>query len=488
MIRTSLVAVAATVAATFAGAAQPATSAPAGGPAATAPATAPAAQVDRTPRIADRLEAVPGMHITSSADLGGGDWFFRLTYRQPADHGNLDGQSYRQRFTVLHVGVRRPMVLYTSGYGVGEKPFITEPTQLLGANQISTEQRFFRPSRPKPPDWDLLTIRQAAADHHRLISALKPIYRQRWVSTGASKGGMVSVYHRRFYPDDVAGTIAYVAPNDVVNRDDVYTDFIATAGARPVCNRALRRFQAEALRRRDRLVPALQRLADERGMHANVIGSWDRAFEAAVLDTPFAFWQYFDASLCRAVPRPTAADQKFMRFIDMVEGWSYWSDEGLVPYAAYFRHAASQLGWPDVAEVPHLDGLLHYREAGSAPASTPRGIRPESFDKGAMADVDRWVRVHGNRLLFVYGENDPWTAEPFRLGRGSRHSKVFVAPGANHGATIFDLEGDDRRRARTMVRRWGGVVDKARVRSVLPDGLPREATLRARQDGPALLP
>lgn len=484
MFRTSIVATVATAAATLVAVpGLPASSAPIG----TAPPAAVTANAERTPRIADRLEAVAGMHVTSLVDLGGGDWFFRLTYRQPADHGDPDGQAFRQRFTLLHVGVRRPMVLYTSGYNVTDKPFITEPTQLLGANQVSTEQRFFRPSRPKPPDWDLLTIRQAAADHHRLIQALKPIYEQRWVSTGGSKGGMVSTYHSRFYPDDVAGTVAYVAPNDVVNSDDVYTDFIASAGPRPACNRSLLRFQIEALERRERLVAALERLAGERGLHADILGSWDRAFEAAVLDTPFAFWQYFDATLCREVPGPASSAQEFMDFVELVETWSYFSDEGLTPYAAYFRHASSQLGWPDVAEAPHLDGLLSYREAGSAPASTPRGIRPESFDRDAMADVDRWVRLHGRRLLFVYGEYDPWSAEPFRLGRGSRDSAVFVAPGGNHGATIVDLRREDRQIARAMIRRWGGAERPAASQQLLPAGLATESALRSQQAyGPPL--
>lgn len=431
-------------------------------------------------RIADRLDAISGMRVRSEIELDHG-WFLRLSYRQPADHRNPDGQAFRQRFTLLHVGVRRPMVLYTSGYNVSDKPFITEPTELLGANQISTEQRFFRPSRPKPPDWDLLTIRQAAADHHRLIKALRPIYCDRWISTGGSKGGMVSVYHRRFYPRDVAGTVAYVAPNDVVNSDDVYTDFVATAGPRSACNRRLRRFQVEALQRRDRLVPALEHLASQRGLTIeSTLGSWDRAFEAAVLDTPFAFWQYFDATLCPAVPRPAATDQKFMNFVDMVESWSFYSDEGLRPYAAYFRHAASQLGWPNVAEAPHLAGLLHYRQAGSAPASTPRAIRPRHFHRGAMADIDRWVRKHGKRLLFIYGEDDPWSAEPFRLGTGTRGSAVFWEHRGNHGARIAGLDADDRRRARRMVRRWADTPRSA-VDRVFPGGLPTEAELRLRR-------
>ena len=67
-------------------------------------------------------------------------------------------------------------------------------------------------SAPASMDWSKLDIWQAATDHHRLVTALKPLYPARWISTGASKGGMASVYHRRFYPADVTATIAYVAP------------------------------------------------------------------------------------------------------------------------------------------------------------------------------------------------------------------------------------------------------------------------------------
>ncbi len=122
------------------------------------------------------------------------------------------------------------MVLQTSGYYVTPYPVMSEPTELLGANQVSVEQRYFPPSRPRPARWKHLTIRQAAADHHRIVSALEPICGQRWISTGASKGGMTSVYHRRFYTDDVDGTVVYVAPNDVRDRDDRYQAFIDRAG------------------------------------------------------------------------------------------------------------------------------------------------------------------------------------------------------------------------------------------------------------------
>lgn len=65
---------------------------------------------------------------------------------------------------------------------------MSEPTELLGANQVSVEQRYFLPSRPRPARWKHLTIRQAAADHHRIVSALEPICGQRWIFTRRQQG------------------------------------------------------------------------------------------------------------------------------------------------------------------------------------------------------------------------------------------------------------------------------------------------------------
>ena len=48
----------------------------------------------------------------------------------------------------------------------------------------------------------------------------------------------------------------------------------------------------------------------------------------------------------------------------------------------------------------------------------PRDLAPR-FKPLTMADIDLWVRHSGRQLLFVYGGNDPWGAEPFHLGRGT---------------------------------------------------------------------
>ncbi|MDT0302689.1 S28 family serine protease [Streptomonospora wellingtoniae] len=432
-----------------------------------APASADPAPTD----IADRLEAVPGLRIIEETETEPGFRHFVLGYEQPADHGDADGRTFEQRLTLLHRGFDRPTVLHTSGYNVSVGAFRSEPARILDANQISTEQRFFEPSRPDPADWDDLDIRQAAADHHRLVEALNDIYRQEWISTGASKGGMTSVYHRRFYPDDIDGTVAYVAPNDVVDREDhAYRKFFRTVGDDPQCQDDLEGLQHEALERRGELVDHYTALAQKNDWTFDrTLGSADRAFEILVLDTAWAFWQYQPyPEACADVPAPDASTEEIAAFLDDVAGFSFYTDQGTLPYIPYYFQAATQLGTPSVP-TGHLDGLLRYPGLFQARSYLPDEMDVPRFDRWAMPDVDHWVSHRSERMLFVDGEYDPWGAEHFRAGSAKRDTMRFVAPGANHGADIAALADADRAKATEALKRWAGVGDEA---AAMAEGIP----------------
>ncbi|BCJ47947.1 tripeptidyl aminopeptidase [Actinoplanes ianthinogenes] len=405
--------------------------------------------------LLDQLAAIPGLSVVSETQ-GTGYRFFVLTYRQPADHRHPARGSYEQRLTLLHRSDSSPTVLYTNGYNLAAspRPTQTEPTALLGANQVSVEHRFFTPSRPVPADWSDLDIWQEANDEHRIVTALKSVYSGRWIQTGGSKGGMTSVYHRRFFPGDVDGVVAYVAPDDVINpADRAYDKFFDTVGT-PECRAALDGVQQEALRRRDRLVAHLEADAAEQGWtFSGSIGTADRSFEMTVLDSVWAFWQYSTAADCATVPAATATDDELYAWIDTVAGWSFYTDQGLEPYWPYYYQAAGQLGWPSL-RFEHLRGLRHYPGIYTANSSLPPELR-RKHNPLPMIDVDLWVRTASERMLFVYGQNDPWSAERFTPSK--RDSALYVAPGANHGAKIAALSPEDAAAATAMLRRWAGV-------------------------------
>jgi hypothetical protein len=423
--------------------------------------------------VLDLLQAVPGFTVTEDASGDDRYRFFRIEVEQPVDHEQPDGPTFAQRVTVMHRDCDAPMVLHTTGYYGLEAPFASEPTELLDANQIDVEQRYFPPSRPEPPDWSLLTIEQAAADHHRIVEALTPIYAGAWVSTGASKGGMTSIYHRRFYPDDVDATVAYVAPLSFGAPDDGYHPFFDTV-ADEDCRARLREFQREVLTRRVAMIDLLTQDGEPAGLTYERLGGPEAALEEGVIEFTWTFWQYSEPSLCEIVPDAAAPDEDVWAFFVSIGGAAFLDDTIIDVYSPYYYQAYTQLGYPSSPRA-HLDDLL---ETLKIPRDyLPAGAAATFDDGAAMEDIDAWVKADGERLLFVYGAQDPWSAGPFELGQAD-DSFLFVAPGANHGAKIADLDPDDRAASLDALERWTGVeptlpdARSRRLRPVPPPVLP----------------
>ncbi|MFI5678229.1 S28 family serine protease [Streptomyces cellulosae] len=410
-----------------------------------------------TTDIKDRLLAIPGMSLIEEKPYAGYR-FFVLNYAQPVDHRHPSKGTFQQRITVLHKDVSRPTVFYTGGYNVSTDPRRREPTQIVDGNQVSLEYRFFTPSRPAPADWSKLDIWQAASDQHRVFKALKQIYTKKWISTGGSKGGMTATYYERFHPRDMDGVVAYVAPNDVVNDEDsAYDRFFTTVGTKE-CRDRLNAVQREALVRRAALEKKYAAYAAENGYTFDTIGSLDRAYEAVVLDYVWGFWQHSLLSDCDSVPADakTATDDAIWTSVDTISGFSAYTDQGLETYTPYYYQAGTQLGAPTI-HFPYIE--KKYLRYGYQPPRNfvPRSI-PMRFQPFAMRDVDTWVQHNARRMLFVYGQNDPWGAEPFRLGKGAKDSYVFTAPGLNHGANVAGLVPAQKTLATARILQWAGVA------------------------------
>jgi hypothetical protein len=409
--------------------------------------------------IEDRILAIKGMSLIKEKKVDGYRYFI-LDYEQPIDHRNPSKGTFKQRISLLHKGVDRPTVFFTSGYGLNEEPSRSEPTQLVDGNQVSLEYRFFTPSRPKPADWSKLDIQQAAADQHRVFAALKRIYGERWVDTGGSKGGMTATYYRRFYPHDMDGTVAYVAPNDVRNGEDsAYYRFFENVGS-AACRNPLNATQREIFKRRPEMVARYEKLAKEKGYTFSLVGNADKAFEIVAQDLVWGFWQYhLQDKECGQVPGPGASTDALWKWADEIGGWDSGTDQGLEYYTPYYYQAGTQLGSPDY-ESPVLDDLREYPGLNVPRTYVPRRI-PMAFDSAAMKDIDQWVRHRSSRMLFVYGQNDPWGAEPFTVGKGTRDAHVYTAPGANHGANIAQLKADEKAAATRALLKWAGVAPAA---------------------------
>jgi hypothetical protein len=408
------------------------------------------------PDIRERLEKIPGMKVVSVVDREGYP-FYTLTYTQPVDHADPGAGTFTQRATLWHKATDKPTVLYTGGYTLASNT--TALTKLIDANQVSVEHRYFAQSRPSGAagsDWSKLTVQQEAADEHRLTRALRGIEKGKWIGTGASKGGMTATYHERFYPDDLDAVVAFVAPNDADNKDDSgYERFFKTVGTAE-CRTALDAVQREMLVRRDALIPRFEADAKANGdTFEETLGTTDRAYEFAVLDQVWNFWQSGTIDNCPTVPDAKKATDDELYTWSKEHGFSVYQDEtlGTNGTGPYYRQAATQLGWADL-KFKHLKDVRHYPDIYQPNSVLPEAMRG-SYNNRTIADVDRWVKTRGQRMMFIYGENDPWSAEKFTPSH--RDSYRYEAPGSNHGASIAKLPAAEQAEAIATIKRWADV-------------------------------
>lgn len=403
-----------------------------------------------TSNVLDHLMDVPGLTIRETTPHYPGYRSFEGTFRQPADHAQPDGLQYEQRIRIMHRDMKAPTVLFSTGYGLIEFDSLSEPALLVDGNQVSIEHRFFAPSRPEPADWQTLTIEQSATDHHRLIVALKAVYGERWLSTGSSKGGMAALYHRRFFPQDVEGTIAYVTPLSYGLRDERYIPFLDQV-ANPLCRETMKAFQLLALTRRDQLRPMLT----EQGFD---FGSWgaDAAIDFGVQWLRFTAWQYAGEDACVGIPTPAASDQQVFDYLMQYSPITSLATEELELAQPYYFQAAVELGDPAIDESYLAPSLTVALGMDASDLVTPGPTNAMVFDAGAMPDVQDWVLTEGSQLLLVYGEYDPWSAAAIDVS-GGLDSHRFVAPLGTHGAGIDDLWPESATAAEDAIARWAGI-------------------------------
>ena len=354
-------------------------------------------------------------------------WDYLLTVKQPVDHTDTTAGYFYQQVRLMHRGFDKPMVMETEGYdgrGGGN-----EIEKMLHCNDLDVEFRFFNKSKPDSVLWQYATFEQATADLHHINQLFHQLYANKWISTGISRGGETTLIYRYFYPDDVALSVPYVAPmpNDIEDKR-VYT-FQDTAGG-PETVKKIKHFQQFLLQHE---AEALAKVPDrEKTLHYTAVGSMGAAFEYAVLEYPFAFWQitiYTD----KDIPTGDNLDDYLAQLKGVFDGEIVggFSDEHAVNDILPHAYMTYQMGYYKYRLKP-FKAYLHYL-SGKNPSAAflPPSIRRKDYDPSFDRKVNKWLADNGNNILYIYGGRDTWTACKM-VYSDKVNAKTFIVPGANH--------------------------------------------------------
>lgn len=417
--------------------------------------------------VNEALRALPGVKNVSAAGSG-----YTFTVEQPIDHMNPSAGTFDLRVQLRHRGETLPTVLQSSGYSLfSASPGDSEISNLLSANSLSVEQRFFSKSTPmagadgEPPAaaWQYATVKQAADDTHHVIELLKTIYTGPWVSTGASKGGQVAIYHYRYHPEDLVGVVAYVAPHSYGSDDKRYVTFLDHVGDK-ACRDKMIALQRDALMRRDQIFPSFQQRAQSQGLTFEAVGI-DAAYEHMIQEFRVAFWQYGNPSDCSSLPQPGASASSVLSAITAQVPVNLAADQTIRSvdnFETYYYQAAIELGQYGPLEE-HLEDLIKHPGTYTMEKYAPQ-VPSLKFVPETMIEIGNWVKNEAEHMMFVYGENDPWTSGAVEIDP-TRDLHAFLVPGANHGASLNGrtLPAESRALALEVLERWTGVKPRGAV-------------------------
>lgn len=379
-----------------------------------------------------------------------------LYFDQYIDHQNPQAGIFTQRVFVSHRGFEVPVVFITEGYAAeyGNYPsYINELSNILLSNQIIVEHRYFGASTPENMDWQYLTIYNAASDHHHIVEVLKQLYFGKWVNTGISKGGQTAMYHRYYYPDDVDVSVGYVCPLNFSVEDKRVYRFLEQVGKQETRDKVMA-FQQEMLMNKEIYLPEFELLAENKNLSYPM--GMEKAFELTVLEYSFAFWQwgYVDPS---TIPFPTVDTmqateiKQMVNHLDRVAGISWISNEGIHELQPFFYQALAEIGFYGYDISPFRD-WVSYTENPTFEFTAPQNTEIV-WDPKPMQAVDHFIRHEADKMIFIYGETDPWSATSVDITYNRNILKI-VKPGGSHTTRINNLPKEQKELVISTLKNW----------------------------------
>ena len=372
-------------------------------------------------------------------------------FTQPLDHRHPEKGSFRQRVIVSHVGFDRPTVIVTEGYGAAyalRSQYREELSKLLNANMIFVEYRYFLESTPEPKDWQYLTAENSADDLHAITTAFKNIYPGKWIATGISKGGQTTLLYRTFYPDDVDISVPYVAPLCYGVEDGRHEPFLHKVST-PENRKKIEDFQLEALKRKATLLPRFEKYCTEKNYSFRA--PIEEIYDYSVLEYSFALWQW--GTPISSIPATTASDDDIFSHLLAISEPGYFTADS--PNASFFVQAARELGYygydvqpfKQYLSIQSSEGYLHR-------LMLPEELKDMPFDKTLSKKITKFLKKQDPKMIFIYGQNDPWTAAGVTWLKNKKNIHVFIQPNGSHLARINTLPEKEKKEVMELIKQW----------------------------------
>ena len=404
-------------------------------------------------KLESLLQSLPDVSFQKISKPNDAYLKYNLTVQQAVNHKSPKSKQFLQTVILTHKGFDKPTVMETQGYTLENAD--NEIALLLNANNLNIEHRFYGKSVPDSLQWDCLNFEQEAADLHHINELFRKIYPNKYISTGISAGGVQTILYNYFYPADLDAAVPYVAPINNGLEDKRIYDFLDTVGSAE-CRKKIADFQIFLLQHETEAIDKVKWFCLARHLTFTNVESIGKAFEYAVLEYSFAFWQYGNTT-CVDIPTNNSVDA-YLEHLLAVSDISFYSDRAIKSLEPHYYQVATENGYYGYKIAP-FKSYLHFLPTTQNPSAifcTPRTAKHKPYNGSLFQKVTMWVNQNANNMIYIYGGADPWAA--CRVVISSKvNSKIFLLPHAAHEASkIKNMSPDMKKSVADLLAKFSG--------------------------------
>ncbi len=180
--------------------------------------------------------------------------------------------------------------------------------------------------------------------------------------------------------------------------------------------------------------------------------TFEQAFEYAVLEYPFAFWQW--GSSCDSIPNENTTLQEAVEYFISLDFLLWFSDNSIDLLGPHYYQAATEMGYYGY----EINDFKKYIKALSNDENPHAAFVPNKmkvkFDGTLLKKVNKWIKNNGNKFIYIYGTFDTWSACAVQPSK-KVDSKWFFLEGKHHGkARIKEMNEEEKRELISTLENW----------------------------------
>ncbi len=255
--------------------------------------------------------------------------------------------------------------------------------------------------------------------------------------------------YRAFFPDDVDISVPYVGPLCKGVEDGRHEPFLRKVGTKQE-RRKIEAFQKEVLKRKEEILPLLEAFSKEKNLEYRI--PMPEVLDYCVLEYPFALWQW--GTSVSVIPSLHSDTPTLFKHLMDISSPDYFAENQ--PNISFFVQAARELGYYGYDTKPFrkyltIDSSKGYLNRIMLPKELVGKVefRPALYHK-----IYDFLKDNDPKMIFIYGEIDPWSAAHAPVFKGKKNEQVYFQPRGSHRARIGNMPEDMKEKILTQLNQW----------------------------------